>query len=235
VPDLPEFIGTVDSEASVAKSPRFEDVTGAGVLTDAPGGVGTALMEEVKVEEEDPDVHFKRKRQGVSRRKRVVKKPRRHTPTAIAESKSATVAPPLALLVIKLSTKKQATDKVIPGLGKTSSIFVTRMYTYTHVYIFFFISSYLMQLSRLTCDSGTEAAGEQGDYYDPLFTYWEGNEASYFVVSEDSEGGVAGVGPSGVGASKGEPNGFKLQRMGYRVLDERRRAEHSGYRSCQDR
>ena len=42
-------------------------------------------------------------------------------------------------------------------------------------------------------------------YYDPLFTYKEGDEASYFIVSEDSEGDVAGVGPSGVGALKESP------------------------------
>ena len=61
-------------------------------------------MEEVEVEEEekeDPDVHFKRKQKGGPRRKRVVKKPCRHTP-AIAESKSAAVAPPSVPLVIKL-------------------------------------------------------------------------------------------------------------------------------------
>ena len=62
-----------------------------------------------------------------------------------------------------------------------------------------------MQLIRLSYDSGTEPTGEQGDYYDPLFTYKEGDEASYFVISEDSEGDVAGVGPSGVGASKESP------------------------------
>ena len=48
-------------------------------------------MEDVEVEEveeEDPDVHFKRKRKGGSRRKRVVKKPRRYTPTVIAEGES---------------------------------------------------------------------------------------------------------------------------------------------------
>ena len=65
-----------------------------------------------------------------------------------------------------------------------------------HVYIFF------MQLTCLTCDSGTETAGEHKDYYDPLFTYREGDEASYFVISEDSEGGAADVGPSSVGAEK---------------------------------
>ena len=59
-----------------------------------------------------------------------------------------------------------------------------------------------MQLTCLTYDSGTEATGEQGDYYDPLFTYREGDKASYFVTSEDSEGDVADVGPSGVGALK---------------------------------
>jgi len=38
-----------------------------------------------------------------------------------------------------------------------------------------------------------------------LFTYREGDEASYFIISEDSEGGAADVGPSGVGASKESP------------------------------
>ena len=38
-----------------------------------------------------------------------------------------------------------------------------------------------------------------------MFTYREGDEASYFIISEDSEGGAADVGPSGVGASKDSP------------------------------
>ena len=53
-------------------------------------------MEEVEVEEEeeeDPNVHFKRTRKGEPRRKRVVKKPRRHTPV-IAESESVAITPP---------------------------------------------------------------------------------------------------------------------------------------------
>ena len=32
---IPEFIATADSEASDVESPRFEDVTGAEILTDA--------------------------------------------------------------------------------------------------------------------------------------------------------------------------------------------------------
>ena len=73
---LGEFIAIDDSEASDAGSPRFEGDTGAEAPTADSGGVGTAPMEGVVVEElkeEDPDVHFKRKRQGGSRRKRVVK------------------------------------------------------------------------------------------------------------------------------------------------------------------
>jgi len=125
VPGIPEFIATADSEASDAKNPRFEGVACAEVPADAPGGVGTAPKEEVEVEveEEDHDVHFKRKRQGGSRRKRVVKKPRRYTPTVNLEGESAIVPPPPAPLVIKLSAQKQTTDKAIPGLGKTSFIF----------------------------------------------------------------------------------------------------------------
>ena len=101
-------------------------------------------MEEVEVkelEEEDPNIHFKRKRKGGSRRKRVVKKPCRHAPV-IAKSESAAVAPPPAPLVIKLSAQKQATDKAIPGLGKTSSLLQhthahARAHTHTHMYVFF--------------------------------------------------------------------------------------------------
>ena len=62
-------------------------------------------------------------------------------------------------------------------------------------------------------DSGTEAvrspraeaAGEQGEHYDPLFTCREGDEAGYFTVSEESGDDAADVGPSGVGTSKGSP------------------------------
>jgi len=103
------------------ESPRFEGVAGDETPTDVPGGVGTALMEDVEVEEaeeEDPDVYFRRKRQGGSRRKRVVKKLRCYTPIIIAEGKSAAVPPPPALLVIKLATQKQSIEKAIPGLGK---------------------------------------------------------------------------------------------------------------------
>ena len=53
--------------------------------------------------------------------------------------------------------------------------------------------------------SRAEAAGEQGEHYDPLFTYREGGEAGYFAVSEESGGDAADVGPSGTGTSKGSP------------------------------
>ena len=48
-----------------------------------------------------------------------------------------------------------------------------------------------------------DTVGEQGEHYDPLFTYKEGDEAGYFAVSEGSGDGAAGVGPSGAGTSKG--------------------------------
>ena len=83
MPDILEFMANTDSEASDVESPRFEDIVSAGIPQDAPGGVGRAPMEEVKVEEEeeeDLDVHFKRKRKGGPQRKRVVKKPHHHTP-----------------------------------------------------------------------------------------------------------------------------------------------------------
>ena len=39
----------------------------------------------------------------------------------------------------------------------------------------------------------------KGEHYDPLFTYREGDEDSYFAISEESGGNVADVGPSGAG------------------------------------
>ena len=109
MPSLREFVATADSKASDAESPRFEGNAGVEVPTNAPGGVGMAPMEHVdvtEVEKEDPDVHFKRKREGGSRRKRVVKRPRGYTPTIIAEGESIVAPPPPALLVIRLSAPR---------------------------------------------------------------------------------------------------------------------------------
>jgi len=109
-----------------------------------------------------------------------VKKPHRFTPTIIADGESTAMRPPSAPLVIKLSAPRQTVGKVVHDLSKISSVLA--IYTY----IFF------MQLIRLSYDSGTKmtrdpranTVGEQEDYYDPLFTYKEGDGASYFVVSE---------------------------------------------------
>ena len=51
--------------------------------------------------------------------------------------------------------------------------------------------------------AGAETAGEQGEHYDPLFTY--GAAAGSPAHSEESGSGAADVGPSGVGTSKGSP------------------------------
>ena len=79
-------------------------------------------MEEV--EEEDPDVHFKRKREGESRRKSVVKKPHRYTPAVITEGESSAVPPPPAPLVIRLSAPRQTAGKAAPDPGKISSVLI---------------------------------------------------------------------------------------------------------------
>jgi len=47
-----------------------------------------------------------------------------------------------------------------------------------------------------------EAIREQGGHYYPLFTYNEGDEGSYFAVSEEFGGDAADVGPPGVGTSR---------------------------------
>jgi len=197
VPGILEFIATAENEASEAESPRFEDVVGAEVPRDAPSGEGTTPMEEIEVEEEeekDPDIHFQRKQKGEACIKRVVKKPRRHTPV-IAESELVAVSPTLSLLVIKLSAQKEATEKAAPSLGKISSLLQD----------FFNIFLYLYAANLLICATETEVVGEQRDYYDPLFTYREGDEASYFVISDKSEGGAVDVGPSGASEDKESP------------------------------
>ena len=56
-------------------------------------------------------------------------------------------------------------------------------------------------IDLLIWDAGTKAAGEQGGYYDLLFMYREGDEASYFV-SDEPEGREADVGPSSVGEGR---------------------------------
>ena len=53
MPGVPEFIAKIDSEASDAESPHFEDVAGTEVPRDAPGEVGTAHIKEVEMEEEE--------------------------------------------------------------------------------------------------------------------------------------------------------------------------------------
>ena len=56
---------------------------------------------------------------------------------------------------------------------------------------------------HLLSDVGAEAAGEQGEPYDLLFTY--GTEAGSPARPEESGGDVADIGPSGAGTSKGSP------------------------------
>ena len=96
-------------------------------------------MEDVdvkEVEEEDPDVHSKRKRQGGSRRKRVVKKPRRYTPTIIAEGESVAVPPPPAPLVIRLLAQKQTINKAVPDLVNISFILAICTYIFYTAHLF---------------------------------------------------------------------------------------------------
>ena len=71
--------------------------------------------------------------------KRVVKKPRRYTPTIITEGELAACLLLLSL-VIKLSAQKQTTDKAVPGLGKTSFFFATCTYIFhiAHSFILWF-------------------------------------------------------------------------------------------------
>ena len=91
-----------------------------------------------EVEEEDPDIHFKRKRESGSRRKRVVKKPHRYAPMVIAEGESSAV-PPLAPLVIKLSAPRQTAGKAVPDPSKISSILAIHSYIFHTAHCYFMI------------------------------------------------------------------------------------------------
>ena len=77
--------------------------------------------------------------------KRVVKKPRRYTPTIIGEGDSTAAPPSPVPLVIKLSALRQTGGKAVHDLSKISSILAT----YTYI---FHIAHYLFY------DSGTETA-----------------------------------------------------------------------------
>ena len=63
-----------------------------------------------------------------------MKKPRRYTPTIIAEGESAVV--PLAPLVIRLSAQKQTIDKAVPDLGKISFILAICIYIFHTAHLF---------------------------------------------------------------------------------------------------
>jgi len=120
----------------------------------------------------------------------VVKKPRRHTPV-IVESESVAIVSPPAPLIIKLLVQKKATEKTAPGLGKISSCSILFSYSlFSHV------------TNMLSWDTGIEIAEEQGDYYNPLFTYREGDEASYFINFDEPKGCAADAGPSDAGEDK---------------------------------
>ena len=108
----------------------------------------------------------------------------RYTPTIIVEGESAAVPPPPAPLVIRLlAQRRRLLIKLFPTWVRSVSFL-------RHVLIYF------IQLICLSYDSGTETAREpraeavreQENAYDPLFTYKEGDEASYFVFLEDSRG-----------------------------------------------
>ena len=123
VPGIEEFVTVDDSEASDAESPCFEAETGAETPVAGSGVMGIAPPRHVE-EAEDPDVPLKRKRTGGSRRKQLVKKPRRQAPTVVVEGEPFVAVPPLAPLVVEPSVAKPATGEIAPDLGKVNSILV---------------------------------------------------------------------------------------------------------------
>jgi len=120
VPGIEEFIAVDDSEASDAGSPCFEagmgaDTRGADTHGTDSGVVGTAPPQCVEeVEEEDSDVHFKRKRGSGSRRKSLAKKPRRQAPTIVVEGAPSAAFHPAAPLGAEPSVAEPTTGKIDP-------------------------------------------------------------------------------------------------------------------------
>ena len=88
--------------------------------------MGTVLprhVEEVE-EEEGSDVPLKRKRTSGSRRKQLVKKPRRQALTVVVEGEPSAAFPPAAALVVEPSVAGPVSGEVTPDLGKISFVFV---------------------------------------------------------------------------------------------------------------
>jgi len=76
------------------------------------------------VEEEGPDVPFKRRQTGGSRRKQLVKKPRRQAPTVVVEGEPSAVLPSLTPLVVESSVPEPTIGEVAPDPGKISFVLV---------------------------------------------------------------------------------------------------------------
>ena len=75
--------------------------------------MGTAPPQHVEeVEEEDSDVHFKRKRGSGSRRKSSAKRPRRQTPTIVVEGELFAAPHPAASLGVEPSVAEPTTGKI---------------------------------------------------------------------------------------------------------------------------
>ena len=87
--------------------------------------MGTVPPRHVEeAEEEGPDIPLKRKRTGGSRRKQLVKKPRRQAPTVVVEGEPSAALPPLVPLIVEPSVAEPATGEVAPDLGRINSVLV---------------------------------------------------------------------------------------------------------------
>ena len=106
---------------------RYIYINLSHLITPAAGSgvMGTAPPRHVEeAEEEDPDVPLKRKRTGGSRRKQLVKKPRRQAPTVVVEGEPSAALPPLVPLVVEPPVAEPATGEVAADLGRINSVLV---------------------------------------------------------------------------------------------------------------
>ena len=82
--------------------------------------------------------------------------------------------------------RRQTASKAAPDPGMINSVLIIHSYVFQTAHCLLYDSKI-----EAVKDPRDEATGEQGEHYDPLFTYREGDEAGYFAVSKESGGDAA--------------------------------------------
>ena len=102
-----------------------------------------------------------------------MKKPRRQAPTVVAEGYPSIAIPPAAPLAAEPSVVEPTSGEFAPGLGKINLVHIIRPFC-----------GFPLTYHQSFLIVGAEAAGEQGEHYDPLFTYGAVTGLSLIHISE---------------------------------------------------